>query len=375
MESLGILAGGIAHDFNNLMGSIVGHASLLRMTSDPELGHHAELIEKSVRRGKALTDQLLAFARGGSGRREALDLNEIVDETLKILSRTLDRSIEISRFLASDLPPVVGDPGQLQQVVMNLCLNAREAMPEGGALTVETKLVPSLPKVSTPPVPEDSRNAGLGLVRLVVRDTGQGIDPDLRDRIFEPFVSTKEGGRGTGLGLAVVYGIVTQHQGTVDVESRAGAGSSFTVYLPASPTSTSPREPIEHAPPRGTERVLVADDDEDLLLVIQEALESHGYSVITARDGSEAVKRYRDNQGRVDLVILDMIMPRKGGRQVFREIRSLDSNARILLTTGYAGHQDTASLLDQGALGCIQKPCTAYELLTAVRRAVEAPRS
>ena len=373
MESLGILAGGIAHDFNNLMGSVAGHASLLRIKADAELDHHAELIEKSVRRGKALTDQLLAFARGGSGRREGVDLNETLDETLRILSRTLDRSIEISRFLAPDLPLVEGDPGQLQQVVMNLCLNAREAMPEGGALTVETALAPAPPEATPRSDREDQDPTSTNFLRLVVRDTGQGIDAELRDRIFEPFVSTKEGGRGTGLGLAVVYGIVAQHRGYVTVESRPGKGSAFFVYLPASRRVALPERKPEAAPSRGSEQILIVDDDEDLLLVLRESLENHGYSVIHAEDGEKAVSRFRDNLGRIDLVILDMIMPRMGGKQAFEEIRSLDPAAKILLTTGYAGHQDTVALMDQGARGCLQKPFGAPELLSAVRKTLDDP--
>jgi PAS domain S-box-containing protein len=369
IESLGILAGGIAHDFNNLLGGIMGHASMLRLkTRDSELERYARIIESSVERGKSLTSQLLAFARGSILQRRPVEINQTVQATLRILGRTLDRAIEIVEDLTPDLPTVDADEGQLEQVVMNLCLNARDAMPEGGALTVRTFQAASVSGVETNPGIEGP------FVCVTVADSGAGMAPEVREKIFEPFFTTKEGSQGTGLGLSVVYGIVRAHGGLVGVESQPGEGSQFTVYLPVGSTASESRDEAQASPVRGSEVILVVDDDEVIGNIICEALEEHGYRTLGARDGVEALEVFEAHQGEVDLVILDMVMPRLGGRKTFERLLEIDPGVRVMLSTGYSESEESEALLERGVAGFIQKPYSVESLLAAVRSVLDETR-
>jgi len=373
LESIGLLAGGIAHDFNNVLGGILGHASLLRLkASDPEINRHLDTIETSVKRGRALTGQLLAFARGGPQEKRTLDLNTAVEETVRILSRTIDRTVEIASHLQPGLPPVEVDPGQLHQVIMNLCLNAADAMADGGTMTIETtsvELGPGSAQIST----DDALASPW--VSLRVRDTGPGIDPAIRGKIFEPFFSTKEGEGGSGLGLAVVYGIVTAHGGKVRVETPPEGGSMFEVLLPASAGEVTFTPKGWRVPLRGDETLLVIDDDEAIVSMLGEGLEANGYRALIARDGHEGLEELDRRQGKVEMVILDLVMPKMSGAQVYERIRAIDPEIPVVISSGYSQDGRGRDLLQRGAADFIQKPYTIQELLATVRKVLdETPR-
>ncbi|GIW73391.1 MAG: hypothetical protein KatS3mg102_2933 [Planctomycetota bacterium] len=386
MESLGTLAGGIAHDFNNILGGILGHASLLlrRLPPGDPLRAHAEAIQSTAEHGAQLTQRLLTFARRGAVEAEPVDLNAVVEDTLAIVRRTFPGSIEIEARLAPALPRIEADPAQLRQVVMNLCLNARDAMPHGGRLTVETASV-------------DLAEGGLaGLapgsyVRLVVADTGIGMDRDTIDRIFEPFFTTKVKEKGTGLGLSIVYGIVNSHGGLVEVESAPGAGARFLVYLPAARATGAPHpepaagraapaaggaaaaaSPLARAPQARAEqgprqRILVVDDDAQIRSLLASALDAEGYQVLAAADGLEAVELLERTRAAVDLVVLDMVMPRLDGIATFGRVRALAPHARVVLSSGFSDEVEITRLLDQGADAFVAKPYRMGTLLETVR--------
>jgi PAS domain S-box-containing protein len=370
LEAVGQLAGGVAHDFNNLLTAVLGHLALAQEQLPAD--HPArELVaggEQAAWRAADLTRQLLGFARRHALRLEPTDPAACVAETVALLRRTIDPRIAID--VRTDPPPgpVLADAGQIGQVLLNLCLNARDAMPEGGTLTLEAA-----------DVTVDEAHAGRHVaarpgayVRLRVADTGAGIPPEVRERIFEPFFTTKGPGQGTGLGLAVVHGIVEQHRGWVEVASEPGRGSRFDVYLPRSPRPTPPPAPAPAAAPaRGTETVLLADDEPMIRTLGRAILEPRGYRVLLAADGQEAVDVFRREQGHIDLVILDLTMPRLSGRDACRELARLDPNVRVLLSSGYAADQ-AGALGEAGVRGFVGKPYRPADLTAAVRAALDA---
>ncbi len=377
MEAVGTLAGGIAHDFNNIIQAIMGYATLMRNRAGETGESHEELdaIERAGLRAAELTTQLLGFARGGKYAVRPTDLNGVVEKVVSMIRHTFDRSIAIRTDLARDLAAVEGDAGQLEHTLLNLCINARDAMPDGGLLLIETR------NESVPP--EDARRISEStggspgsppgrFISLSVTDTGIGIPTDDIPRIFEPFFTTKEPGKGTGMGLAMAYGIVKSHGGVMDVRSSPGIGSTFRMLLPASPEEAAP---TAHAgPPEkiegGTETILFVDDEESLRLLAVETLGRLGYAVLTARNGIEALEVYSDSRNRVDLVILDMIMPGLGGEETFRRLRKVDPSARVLVSSGYAVEGKPANLLEDGAAGFLQKPYRLATLAAEVRRAL-----
>jgi PAS domain S-box-containing protein len=370
MESIGTLAGGIAHDFNNLLAGILGYASFMKskMNQDDPFFAYADTIEKSSMRAAELTSQLLAFARGGKYDIKSINLNGVVEETLTILDRTLDKSVEIEVNLDSQLPTVEADSGQLQQVLMNLCVNASDAMPSGGRMVIET---------ATEEISGERARMLIGLkkgkyVLLSVADTGFGMDEQTKKRIFEPFYTTKEEGRGTGLGLSMVYGVVKNHNGYIDVHSEPRQGSIFNIYLPISGKPELERLPEQEAPRGGDETVLVVDDEESFRLFARDTLESNGYHVLLAIDGQKAIDIYNERNGIIDLVILDMVMPKMGGHETFQRIRADDPDVKVLLSTGYSQEGKAKEIIDSGIKGFIQKPYTMDALLSEVRRVLDS---
>ncbi len=332
MDAVGTLAGGIAHDFNNIIQAIMGYTSVLKA----RIGHtgagreEIESIERAGLRASELTTQLLGFARGGKYEVRPVDLNQVVAKVVTMIRHTFDRSIEIRTDLTDGLPAVEGDAGQLEQTVLNLCINARDAMPTGGTLTIGTRHEAF--SGGDEDVPEDlSRRKYLS---LSLSDTGVGIPPENIPRIFEPFFSTKDPGKGSGMGLAMAYGIVKNHGGYLDVRSVPGEGSTFRVLLPASMRETppSPAALPEEPPPGGTETVLFVDDEESLRLLAVEMLGRLGYRVLTAGNGLEALKNYGERRGEIAIVILDMIMPGMGGEETFHRLREIDPSVRILIS-------------------------------------------
>jgi len=370
MEGLGTLAGGIAHDFNNLLGGILGYASFMKskMDEDNPFLRYVDTIERTAERAAELTSQLLGFARGGKYNVRAINLNKVVDETLEMVGRTFDKSIEIETRLDESIPTIEADAGQLQQVLMNLCVNAGDAMPGGGKLTIETE-------VET--VTEKYAAAHMGMrpglfAKLTVNDTGLGIDKETQKRIFEPFFTTKEEGKGTGLGLSMVYGVIKNHGGHINVYSEPAHGTTFRIYMPVSDKS-EPEKPSEAEAPSGrSELILVVDDEEHMRSLAGEVLETHNYRVLMAQDGAEAIEVFKKNNGDIGLVILDLIMPKMGGHETFFRMRAHQPSVKALLSTGYSQNGKAKEILDSGVMGFIQKPYQPNTLLAEVRRVLDA---
>ncbi len=369
MEAVGQLAGGVAHDFNNQLGGIMGYAEMLASRlEDDRLRRWAENILVCTRRSSDLTRQLLAFARRGQYEHTAVDLHETVAEVSGILQHSIDRRIAIEQHLEASPPYTMGDGGQVQNALLNLALNARDAMPEGGTLTVRTsnaELDDAFCKATTWEI--DPGN----YVRIEVADTGCGIEPGDLKRIFEPFFTTKQPGSGTGMGLAAVYGTVRQHHGAIFVESRPGRGTTFTLYLPQATDikpAARPSDDVVVAP--ATARILVVDDEEMIRNLARELLVELGYRVDLAEDGAAAVEQFRDHHPTIALVLLDMIMPNMDGAETYRTLKDIDPSVRVVLLSGYSVTEKAGKILDQGASGYVQKPFDAAELSKAVAEAL-----
>ncbi len=369
MEAIGTLAGGIAHDFNNLLMGIQGYTSLILLDADAAHPHHEKLmsIEELVKSGAGLTKQLLGFARGGQYEVRPTDLNALIEKSIAVFGRT-KKDVIIHTHFEATLWTVEVDQNQMEQVILNLFVNAWHAMPGGGELSIETLNV-TLDEHYTRPHHIDPGP----FVKFAVTDTGVGMDARTRERIFEPFFTTREKGRGTGLGLASVYGTIKAHGGLVNVYSEEGHGSTFTIYLPASSKAITRERHPEQALIRGEETILLVDDEETILTVNREALQSLGYKVYSALGGQEALEIYRLRRGEIDLVILDMIMPGMSGAQTFTALKGLDPKVRVLLASGYSLTDEARQIMAQGCRGYIQKPFSMTELSRKIREALEDP--
>jgi len=369
MESIGTLAGGIAHDFNNLLSGILGYASLTKtkISENHQVFEYVDTIEKSAIRAAELTAQLLAFARGGKYEVEPVNVNQIVDETMRIIGRTFHKSIEIETRLHDPLPTVDADGGQLQQMLMNLCVNAADAMMDGGTLVIETGV-----ETLTRDHAKSHMEAKPGsYVTLSVIDTGTGMGDETLERIFEPFFTTKEEGKGTGLGLAMVYGVVRNHGGSVHVSSKPGEGSTFKVYLPVKGKPSVQKRSATETPRNGSELILIVDDEKAIRSLARDMLESYGYSTLVAQSGAEAVEIYGKHKDEIGLVILDMVMPKKGGRETFLELKKLNPEVKTLLSTGYGENGKAKEILGIGVMGFVQKPYDVASLLSKVRSVLD----
>ncbi len=359
MEAIGTLAGGIAHDFNNLLMGIQGNVSLLKMQADPQSEEYKRLksIEEYIRSGSDLTMQLLGFARGGRYEIKATNLNALIDKEVELFGRT-KKEIEIHVKLQEDLWAVEVDQGQMGQVFLNLFVNAWQAMPKGGSIFVQTENLMLEKGLESYPTLKPGR-----YVKIVVADTGVGMDKKTLERIFEPFFTTKEKGRGTGLGLASVYGIIKNHGGVIGVESEIGQGTSFTIYLPATEKVIFQRkEETRDEVVSGKGKILLVDDEERILDVGKQLLETLGYDVIATKSGEEALRIFKKEKGAFDLVVLDMIMPGMGGAEVFDALRRLDPNIKVLLASGYSLSGQASKIMEKGCNGFIQKPFSMERL-------------
>jgi two-component system cell cycle sensor histidine kinase/response regulator CckA len=368
MEAIGTLAGGIAHDFNNLLMAIQGHVSLMALDldcDDPRFEHYKG-IENMVQRGADLTKQLLGFARGGKYEVQATDLNEVIDNSSDMFSRT-KKEITIHRKYQREIWPVEVDRRQIEQVILNLYVNAWQAMPGGGDVYIETKNV-RLDEDDSKPFMVKPGN----YVKISVTDTGVGMDQPTQRRIFEPFFTTKEMGRGTGLGLASAYGIIKNHGGIINVNSEEGQGTIFAIYLPASEKEVTKEEkkPVEEIL-KGTGTVLLVDDEDMILDVGQKMLEAMGYKVLLARGGREAVEVYGKHKEEIDLVVLDMIMPDVGGGEAYDVMKENDPNVKVLLSSGYSMDGQATEILERGCNGFIQKPFNMNELSGKIREILD----
>jgi len=370
-EAIGRLAGGIAHDFNNVLGSILGWADLGQ--ADLPEGHRArerlEKIRAQAQRAAALTRQLLAFARRQVLEPQNLDVNALIRESMGLMANVIGEHVQIALHLAGDLDPALADATQVEQIIMNLCINARDAMPDGGSLTIETRMTEIKPGV------EEYRSYFRPgrYVQLTIADTGIGMDSVTLEHIFEPFFTTKEVGKGTGLGLATVYGIVKQHNGIIDVESEPGRGTRFHVYLPLGKgvVATRERTAIPETS-RGSETILIAEDNEDLREAAREMIESLGYRVLLAHDGEEAVHLFKENSNTVDLVLLDVVMPKLHGPAALAQINLVKPGVPVLFTTGYASEADSLAATGRNRTGVLQKPYGTISLGQKIRALLDA---
>lgn len=367
MEAIGTLSGGIAHDFNNILMGIQGYASLIMLDIGADNLQHERLkrIEEQVKSAADLTGQLLGFARGGKYVTKPVNMNELIEKTSTMFGRT-KKEVSIHRKYEKEIWAVEADRGQLEQVFLNLYLNAWQAMPEGGDLSLETRNV----------VVGKNRTTTYSMVpgryvKTSVNDTGMGMDEKTRERIFEPFFTTKELGRGTGLGLAMVYGIVKNHNGFIEVASDPGKGTTFTLYLPASEDDLVEERPETAGIMRGTETILLVDDEPGVLAVSKEILESLGYTVHGMKNGKEAVVLYGRIKDSISLAIIDMIMPGLSGSETFNHIRDINPSARVILSSGYSLDGQAQQIMDKGCDGFIQKPFDIAFLSRKVREVLE----
>ncbi|MFW5882452.1 MAG: PAS domain S-box protein [Planctomycetota bacterium] len=363
MDAIGQLAGGVAHDFNNQLTGVLGFASmLLKRLDDQHLKRYAEQIIASARRSSDLTQKLLAFSRKGQFQRIPVDVHRIINDTVEMLQHSIDKRIRILRHFDAQLARIVGDPSLLQNALLNLAVNARDAMSEGGEMTFTTTVA----TLEARTIPGFELSSGRYLV-VGVEDTGCGMSQEVQAHLFEPFFTTKEAGRGTGMGLASVFGTVKQHQGAITVYSESGLGTIFRLYLPLA------EQPVEaecgDTPPRAMRsqlRILVVDDEDFVRDLVDEMLTDAGHRVTCAEDGVRAVERYRQDWPEIDLVILDMIMPGLDGRDTFRAMKAINPAIRAILASGYSLNEQSQAILAEGALGFVQKPFSPDELLRAV---------
>lgn len=374
MESIGTLAGGIAHDFNNLLMGMLGRVSLMRLDMDHTHPFHDHLvrIEDHIKSANDLTKKLLGFARGGKYQSKPTDINALLENSADIFGRAR-KEIRILMDLAPDVWTVEVDRGQIEQVLLNLYVNAWQAMPTGGTLSLRTENR----EMSEDETASHAMKAGR-YVKLSVTDTGVGIDEAIQPRIFDPFFTTKRIGGGTGLGLASVYGIVKNHKGFITVFSEKGQGSTFSIYLPASEKSISEKPPAEgpktsHHVVRGTGKILLVDDERLVLEVSGKLLERLGYSVIAAGSGREALELYAREKSGIDLVILDMIMPEMSGGETFNRLREMDPNLKVLLSSGYTLSGQAKKIMAKGCIGFLQKPFNIQQLSVKLRKILSAP--
>jgi len=366
LESIGTLAGGVAHNFNNLLLVILNSLNEIqeRLPNDPELEFNLELIRKSAEQASELTQQLLSFSRKKSPKKEPVNVKDLINDVVKLLEKTIHKNISIEVAVEENLPPILGDSALLQQALLNLGLNARDAMPHGGILSFEARKV----KIKKP---IGALSPGEYL-QLIVEDTGIGIPPEIKERIFEPFFTTKGLEKGTGLGLPTVYGIVKNHQGEIEVESELGQGTKFIIYLPIAKQEELKKfeeKPKSPAKVQGGGKILLIDDEEALLRLAEIRLSKLGYEVLIARGGEEALELIK-NHPDIRAVAMDMIMPGLSGKSLFSEIKKLRPNLPVLIISGYSYEGDAEELIKEGAIGYLQKPFIFDELINIVERGI-----
>ena len=372
MEAIGTLSAGIAHDFNNILTGIIGYSELVREESDqPRIREYVGRVLELTDKASEFTKQILLIGRRVPPTRRPLDLNGLINDSMKMLRRMVEESIEIKVFQHSNLRKVDADQAQITQVLMNLVVNARDAMPKGGTIEIKTGeiLIDEVyGKLHAYPKPGN-------YVFVAVSDTGSGIPQEIRDKIFEPFFTTKAKGKGTGLGLAVTYSIVKGHGGWIDLSTEVGKGTEFKVYLPTFSVlgnagdveAVSEKEPL----PGGTESVLLVDDDVVIRDLGKSLLEGLGYKVFVASDGDEAVRIYKEQVGEIALVVMDRVMPKVDGVESFNRLKKISPGVKVIISSGYAA-DEAKKLRESGVMGFLDKPYRMAEMAKAVREAIDA---
>ncbi|MEW6602520.1 MAG: PAS domain-containing protein, partial [Nitrospirota bacterium] len=370
MEAVGLLAGGVSHDFNNILTAIVGYGNLLKMhmKDDDPMRHNVTQILASVERGANLTHSLLAFSRKQVMNPKPVNFNNIVESVYKLLKRLIGEDIELKTLLTDKDVTVMADRGQIEQVLMNLATNARDAMPDGGRLTIETERIDIKE--------EYIKSHGFGVpgiyVLISITDTGSGMDEDTKAKLFEPFFSTKEVGKGTGLGLAMIYGIIKQHSGYINVYSEPGEGTTFKIYLPL--IMAKIEEPVKEdiiTSVGGTETILIAEDDDAARELTKTVLQEFGYTVIEAKDGLEALEKFMENRNSINMVILDVIMPKRSGPEVLNEIRKAKPDIKALFISGYTADAINKKKLLEEDIDFLSKPFSPQVILQKIREVIE----
>ena len=370
MEAFGQLAGGIAHDFNNIISVILGAAQLVEMDlkdNSVEMKHRIDMVIDASKRATELTQQLLSFSRKGKYTIVAVDVHDVIQSVIRLINHTFDKRIRVVERLIARSTTILADFAQMQNALLNLALNARDAMPEGGTLTFETATVE--PEVTIHNTQHAEISPG-SFLRLRVSDTGCGMDKKTKDRAFEPFFTTKGQEKGTGLGLASVYGTIKNISGNIEIDSTPGKGTQFTIFLPLVIKQGEVKKIETPVSGEKNDSILIIDDDDDVRAVLREMLEDLGYEVFSCKDGAEAVEYYKVNHGSLDIAIVDLSMPRMGGHECIKLFRQINPSARILVSTGYNMVSDTQSLIIKGIAGFIQKPFQREELTRAIAEAV-----
>jgi two-component system cell cycle sensor histidine kinase/response regulator CckA len=373
IDSIGNLAGGVAHDFNNILTSILGSTTIMKrkMKKNDQWFRFVDIVETAAKRGASLTRQLLTFARKSNVQFRPVILNDIIDETLHLFEHSIDKTISVKRILTSDVCLVNGDDGQIQQSLLNLLINARDAMPDGGVISVQSEKINFDTRATSSPAEPRTGE----YVAISVTDHGMGMERQVQQRIFEPFFTTKDQGKGTGLGLAVVYGVVNSHNGFITVQSERGIGSQFTLYFPLLKEADRALHTLKSQKlERGHEKVLVIDDEHNVAEVIGGMLSTLGYSVTAVDSGKKAVALYKKNR-RFDVVILDMNMPVMGGKETYAKLKAIDPDIRIVISTGYSNTSSESSPAGESADGFLQKPYQLEELSRTMRNVMDGRNS
>ncbi len=368
IDSIGNLAGGVAHDFNNILTSILGSTAIMKrkMKRDDPWYRFSDIIETAARRGAGLTRQLLTFARKNNVLFRPVAVNDIIEETLRLFERSIDKTISIRRDLTEQVIIINGDDGQLQQSILNLLINARDAMPDGGTITVQ-----SIQKQIEEDATGSTETRRGDFIAISIADTGIGMDKNVQQHIFEPFFTTKDQGKGTGLGLSVVYGVVNSHSGFITVQSGPRQGSKFTMHFPILPITETLQRQIRHPKPlQGTEHILIIDDEKDVASVIGGMLESLGYHVTIVDSGRKAINLYKKKK-RFDVVILDLNMPKMSGKETLGRLKEIAPDIRVVISSGYSDRAMDSSPWREEVKTFLQKPYQIEELSRAMRDALD----
>ena len=365
MDAIGQLAGGVAHDFNNQLSGILGYAEMLESRlDDPDLKQFAVSISNAAKLSGDLTRKLLTFSRKGPFRKETVDIHTLIQESINILSHTINKNICISQKLNATESTTIGDPSLIENAFLNLAVNARDAMPDGGSLRFTTKVV----NLKTPP--DDSHGFDLEAGRYImiaISDSGSGIPQEIIKHIFEPFYTTKKEGKGTGMGLASVFGTIKQHKGAITVKSKTGKGSSFNIYLPLNAcTLTDNKQDNQSSVCSRSLRILVVDDEDFIRELEIQMLSEEGHTVLSASDGHEATRIYSEKWKEIDLVIMDMIMPKMSGRETFFALKQINPDIKAIIMSGFSLNDDSEAVMKNGAAGFLQKPFDRNKLIETI---------